>query len=244
MKQMQLGKKTSEQPGILHLYHGSKSGITGNVRPCSRNECDFGRGFYMGTLREQAFSLVCSESFPARCFYDVELNIRGLNIVKLDGLQWALFVAYNRGYLEDFTNSTLYKSYTYLAQTADIIQGAIADDNMYASVARFLDGYVTDAVMFKTLEAIKLGDQVVAMTQRACNRVSLHEIHLSMVEQEQLSQQRKLWLAQGNRALDEMMRLYFRVGRAFFEWIDSNITDSNYTALSCSWDEIRNGVTL
>lgn len=29
------------------LYHGSKSGINGNIQPLSQAECDFGRGFYM-----------------------------------------------------------------------------------------------------------------------------------------------------------------------------------------------------
>ena len=31
------------------LYHGSKSGIKGPIAPISRERCDFGKGFYMGT---------------------------------------------------------------------------------------------------------------------------------------------------------------------------------------------------
>ena len=31
------------------LYHGSKSGIIGAIEPKSRKQCDFGKGFYMGT---------------------------------------------------------------------------------------------------------------------------------------------------------------------------------------------------
>lgn len=31
------------------LYHGSKSGLVGNIAPISRAQCDFGQGFYMGT---------------------------------------------------------------------------------------------------------------------------------------------------------------------------------------------------
>lgn len=33
----------------MRLYHGSKSGLTGTIAPVSRDVCDFGRGFYMGT---------------------------------------------------------------------------------------------------------------------------------------------------------------------------------------------------
>ena len=41
------------------LYHGSKSGIVGDIAPISREECDFGQGFYMGTSTLQPLTLVC-----------------------------------------------------------------------------------------------------------------------------------------------------------------------------------------
>lgn len=37
------------------LYHGSKSGIKGDIAPNSRDACDFGQGFYMGDLLDQLF---------------------------------------------------------------------------------------------------------------------------------------------------------------------------------------------
>lgn len=37
------------RPESLILYHGSKSGIKGPIAPISRDRCDFGKGFYMGT---------------------------------------------------------------------------------------------------------------------------------------------------------------------------------------------------
>ena len=38
-----------ETNGNITLYHGSKSGIRGVIAPASRERCDFGKGFYMGT---------------------------------------------------------------------------------------------------------------------------------------------------------------------------------------------------
>lgn len=38
---------------IVTLYHGSKSGISSAIAPISRECCDFGKGFYMGTDRTQ-----------------------------------------------------------------------------------------------------------------------------------------------------------------------------------------------
>lgn len=41
------------------LYHGSKSGIEDIIEPKSRKQCDFGKGFYMGTDPGQALTLIC-----------------------------------------------------------------------------------------------------------------------------------------------------------------------------------------
>ena len=44
------------------LYHGSKSGIVGEIAPKSREMCDFGKGFYMGTDPGQPLTLICEVS--------------------------------------------------------------------------------------------------------------------------------------------------------------------------------------
>ena len=36
------------------LFHGSRGGIDGNIKPISRVRCDFGKGFYMGEDSNQA----------------------------------------------------------------------------------------------------------------------------------------------------------------------------------------------
>lgn len=46
----------------ITLYHGSKGGIRGDIRPIARPECDFGSGFYMGTKKLQAETLVCRKN--------------------------------------------------------------------------------------------------------------------------------------------------------------------------------------
>ena len=52
----------------LRLFHGSRSGIVGKIAPISRPECDFGRGFYLGTESSQPLTLICrsvAEGFDA-----------------------------------------------------------------------------------------------------------------------------------------------------------------------------------
>ncbi len=47
------GSHIIETNESVTLYHGSKSGIRGAIAPISRERCDFGKGFYMGTDQTQ-----------------------------------------------------------------------------------------------------------------------------------------------------------------------------------------------
>ena len=68
-----------EKPQRQILYHGSKSGIKGPIGPISRDRCDFGRGFYMGTDPYQTLTLI--SDFEASRFYMVSLDLKGLNVL-------------------------------------------------------------------------------------------------------------------------------------------------------------------
>lgn len=46
------------------LYHGSRGGIEGNIKPESREKCDFGKGFYLGENPMQVRGLICGDSDP------------------------------------------------------------------------------------------------------------------------------------------------------------------------------------
>lgn len=63
----------SADDGKNIFYHGSKNGIVGDIAPISHEECDFGRGFYMGTTTLQPLTLVCAEDKPK--FYTVEFGL-------------------------------------------------------------------------------------------------------------------------------------------------------------------------
>lgn len=81
------------------LYHGSRHGIDGPIAPLSRDRCDFGRGFYLGTEPLQPLTLICD--FPDARFYTVELDLDGLDVRELSAdATWALVVAYHRGKME------------------------------------------------------------------------------------------------------------------------------------------------
>ncbi|MGN0906345.1 MAG: helix-turn-helix domain-containing protein, partial [Bullifex sp.] len=82
------------------LYHASRFGLSGNIQPISRNRCDFGRGFYMGTDPIQPLTLVCNEKNPV--FYTLEFDMENLSVLEVEmGIDWAMLIAYYRGYMDD-----------------------------------------------------------------------------------------------------------------------------------------------
>lgn len=86
--------------GIVPLYHGSKGGLKEAVRhdfDAAREQCDFGRGFYMGTNSMQAKTLICDGSCPT--FYEINLDSTGLNCLEIRGILWILAVSWYRGFL-------------------------------------------------------------------------------------------------------------------------------------------------
>ena len=200
------------------LYHGSKNGLKGNIKPISRNLCDFGQGFYMGTTREQPSTLICN--YSASVLYTLELDDANLKIVDLPvGLDWALFIAYNRGRIPENANAVISQTLA-LVKDADIIKGYIANDRMYVVLDRFFDGEITDKALVESLSALKLGIQYVAVTQRACDAIKIiEEKSFSQKERDSLiiksEENRQLGISIAN----DICKRYRREGRYFDEII-------------------------
>ena len=132
-------KAYANEGNNLVLYHGSKKGITGDIAPISREECDFGKGFYMGTSTLQPLTLVCNEDKPK--FYAVELDMTGLKVLTVDiGMDWAMLIAYHRKEMESAKGTAIYEKYAHMTDGYDIIIGYIANDRMYTCLL-----YTSDA---------------------------------------------------------------------------------------------------
>lgn len=201
------------------LYHGSRGGIVGAIAPTSRARCDFGEGFYMGTNADQAKTLVSNDQAPF--FYKLELNLAAIpenRILRLDGMDWAYFVLYNRGRLDSVRNSTIYKNCRALASGKDIMIGPIADDAMNEVMNRFIHGEITDKAFLECIRGLDFGIQYVAKTELACNCVTiLEEKELYGKELDDaalLSQNRR---REGKEIADSMQRRYRREGKYFDE---------------------------
>lgn len=166
------------------LYHGSKSGIKGDIIPHSRDACDFGCGFYMGDKPDQPKGLIAA--FPNNKFYEIEYNADGLNIKEfgddyVSQIDWALYIAYNRGYEELLKYQNLKMRYEKYNNDNDIIIGLIADDKMTQVMNLFFNGIMSDKAFIEALQYVKLGKQYVLKTDKACakeriNILSKHKL--------------------------------------------------------------------
>ena len=154
------------------LYHASRFGISGEIQPISRERCDFGKGFYMGTDPIQPLTLVCNEKNPI--FYTLDFDMENLKVldVKKD-LDWAMLIAFFRGYMDEVKGSMIYEKYAHMADGYDVIVGYIADDRMYQVLTDFFDMRITDTALVGSLSALKLGRQYVAVTQKACDHIRI-----------------------------------------------------------------------
>ncbi len=152
----------------LILYHGSKQGLVGDIQPKSREDCDFGCGFYTGTDTIQPLTLVCGEPNPK--FYVVDLDLTGLKTLDMElGLEWAMVVAYHRGYMDIIKGTEMYEKYAHFLDGYDMVIGYIANDRLYTELTRFFNGDITDVALMHCLVALDLGKQYVAKTQKGCD---------------------------------------------------------------------------
>lgn len=210
-------KAYADTDNKLILYHGSKKGISGDVAPISREECDFGRGFYMGTSTLQPLTLICNEDKPK--FYAVELDLTGLNVLTVDvGMDWAMLIAYHRKEMESAQGTAVYEKYAHMADGYDVIIGYIANDRMYTELFRFFNKMLTDVALIHCLSALDLGKQYVAISEKACRQIKiLKEEPLSPLELALLKDMSAERRKEGVALAEEIEVKYRREGKFFDE---------------------------
>ena len=201
----------------LVLYHGSKKGIVGDIAPISRDECDFGSGFYMGTNTLQPLTLVCNEDKPR--FYTVELDMTGLKVLTVEiGMDWAMLIAYYRKEMESAKGTAIYEKYAHMADGYDVIIGYIANDRMYTELSRFFNRTLTDVALINCLSALDLGKQYVAISEKACKQIKiLKEEPLSQLELSLLKDMSAERRKEGIALAEEIEVKYRREGKFFDE---------------------------
>lgn len=175
------------------LFHGSRQGIDPFIDlNHSRDDIDMGRGFYLGESYEQASFYVFSMNKSSIYVFDSS-KLSSLKIKEYSvSLEWMLIVAYFRGQLEAYKNSSIIKKLIQDLNEYDVIVAPIADNNMYDIMNRFARGDITDKQAISALSASNLGKQHVLRTKKACSKVSaVDHLYISIPEREAIEKKAK-----------------------------------------------------
>ena len=207
-------------PDKMVLYHGSKSGIQGKIKPASRDRCDFGAGFYMGTDPLQPLTLICD--YEQSVFYILSVDLHSLKTLDVPAdIEWAMLVAYHRGRMEAARGTKFFQKYQELDKGYDMVIGSIANDRMFYVLDSFFEGTITDTALVKSLSALKLGRQYVAITQKACDAVKIErEVQLLWMERQALKKSSEQNRSNGIAFANQICKEYRREGRFFDEILD------------------------
>lgn len=199
-------------PNKMVLYHGSK--------PASRDRCDFGAGFYMGTDPLQPLTLICD--YEQSVFYILSVDLHSLKTLDVPAdIEWAMLVAYHRGRMEAARGTKFFQKYQELDKDYDMVIGSIANDRMFYVLDSFFEGTITDTALVKSLSALKLGRQYVAITQKACDAVKIErEVQLLWMERQALKKASEQNRSNGIAFANQICKEYRREGRFFDEILD------------------------
>lgn len=166
------------------LFHGSKNGLSEVTITGSRDNCDFGKGFYLGETYNQALSFVCEKEKSS--VYSSKYSLSDLKVKRFDcNLEWMLAICYYRGKLREYASNQMVSKIVAEIEAADVIIAPIVDNKMFYVMAQFTDGEINADVALHSLSASKLGFQFIFKTDKALqNLVPIEKYYLSNPERE------------------------------------------------------------
>lgn len=142
------------------VYHGSYCEIKRPNIKFSRDALDFGKGFYVTTIKEQAINWAAKFKLRGKTSY---INIYNLDLEKIkEKYRIKEYLTYSTEWL-DFILECRSGSDIYLEN--DIIIGGIADDRVYNTIELFEDNLIDKKEALKRLRYYKPNNQICIVNQ-------------------------------------------------------------------------------
>lgn len=150
---------------MINLYHGSNTVIGEIDLAKGRPYKDFGRGFYLTTIKEQAEKMAVRVTkiyggepyITTYCFHDELLENSQLNYRCFEepSKEWALFVINNR----DRRFKNIQSPECNQDAKYDLVIGPIANDDLALLFRQFSGGLITVDTLVEAMKFKKLTDQ-------------------------------------------------------------------------------------
>ncbi len=168
----------------LTLYHGSNKIIKSPVFGVGNRNNDYGLGFYCTENEELAKEWACTSETDGYA-NEYTLDMKGLTILSLTNgdyniLNWLYILLQNRKFRMDGDITLQAKAYIdeHFAvdyKGYDIIKGYRADDSYFSFASAFLNNTISISQLEKAMVLGKLGEQVVAMSEKAFAALTFQE---------------------------------------------------------------------
>jgi hypothetical protein len=156
----------------MTLYHGSNLIVDKPTLEHSRKTLDFGVGFYTTSNKRQVVDFAhkimlrrkSEDQWVSVYDFDMETAKKELKIMQFTKIdkQWLDFIIQNR--------LGAYHDVQY-----DIIQGPVADDDVFSSILLYESGDLTENEVLVRLKGRKLFDQFVLSSSNALNLLRFKE---------------------------------------------------------------------
>lgn len=147
----------------MNVYHTSYISVPKPDTEHSRDNLDFGRGFYVTHLREQAEKYTARFRLrgftPVLNIYTLQMDIAGISHKRFDAYdeEWLDFVAACRRVGEP-------------AKRYDIVEGGIANDKVFDTVDLYLAGRMSKDDALRRLAYTKPNWQICLKSQKAIDQ--------------------------------------------------------------------------
>lgn len=141
------------------VYHGGTTIVDHPLSHVGRDHLDFGKGFYLTDMREQAVgwaTRIANMGLPQW------LNVYQLDDEMLDGYRQKTFEAYDAEWLRFIAQSrTGQKPW----EGYDLIEGGIADDRVVDTIEYYLNGDITEEMALRRLSLHRPNNQICLLSQ-------------------------------------------------------------------------------
>lgn len=142
------------------VFHGSNTPVVTPDLLHSREDIDFGKGFYLTEDEVMASKWAANKTVAYVNKYKMDLSELKVIELKLDK-NWLDFVATNRGYAD----------YDFNIDEYDVIIGPTADDKLFSTLESYFTGNITAETAIKYLDVAGYSSQIVLKTNKALDKL-------------------------------------------------------------------------
>lgn len=175
----------------IKVYHGSTKVIEKPTFGLGNPNNDYGLGFYCTETIDLAKEWACSAESDGYA-NQYTLDVSELSILSLTGgdyhiLNWLFVLLENRkfrigGEIAKQAKSYIFENFAVDYKQYDIIKGYRADDSYFAFATAFLNNTISVSQLEKAMVLGELGEQVVAMSEKAIGAFEFENAFLAAKE--------------------------------------------------------------